>query len=141
MRDLFFTPFGKAFDDFMDEAFRGLESDFFGLRPSTCNCGKLRTNVIDNEDNYVIQAEVPGLADDQVDVSYEDNVLSITANWGEKKEAEGFKEVRTGKYSKSFSVGGIDVADIDAKMANGILTLTVPKAENTKARKIKINKS
>lgn len=141
MRDLIFTPIGNALDGLFEEAFRELESDFFGISKASCNCGKLRTNVIDNEDNYVIQAEVPGLADDQVDVSYEDNVLTITANWGEKKEGEGFKEVRTGKYSKSFSVGGVDVAAIDAKMANGILTLTVPKAENTKARKIEINKS
>lgn len=141
MRELIFTPFGRLLDGVFDEAIRELDSDWFGMKPTTCKCAMLRTNVVDNEDNYVIMAEVPGLADDQVDVSYEDNVLTITADWGEKKEGEGFKEVRTGKYTKSFGVSDVDVENIDAKMANGILTLTVPKSESTKARKITINKS
>lgn len=141
MNDLtIFTPFGKVLDDVMGGALRDFESDFFGLR-KPCNCGMLRTSVVDNEDDYIIKAEVPGLADDQIDVSYDEGVLTISANWGEKKEGEGFKEVRTGEYRKSFSVNGVDVEKINAKLADGILTLTVPKSESTKARKITINKS
>lgn len=110
----------------LDDMFKSLSNDFFGLNP---DCKALRMNVLDN----IVTFEVPGLKEDQIDISYKNGVLSITADWGEEKEG------RTGKYSNSYRVSDIDSEKIDAKLENGLLTLILPKSDNTK--KIKINKS
>ena len=121
-----FKIFGLDLDGVFDDMFTVFNNDFFNL-----NCEALRINVSDN----IVTVEVPGLKEDQIDVSYENGVLSITADWGENKEG------RTGKYSNSYRVPDIDSEKIDAKLENGLLTLTLPKSDNTKTKKIKINKS
>jgi len=123
-----FKIFGLDLEGVFNDMFESLDNDFFGLNP---NCKTLRMNVLDN----IVTFEVPGLKEDQIDVSYKNGVLSITADWGEKKEG------RTGKYSNSYRVPDIDSEKIDAKLESGLLTLTLPKSDNTKTKKIKINKS
>lgn len=113
--------------------------DLFNL--TNCNCGttgELRTDVADNDNDFTIIAEVPGLIDEQIDVSFEDGFITITADYG---DADDTKRVRTGKFSKTYEVQNVEVDNIEAKLENGLLRLTLPKSEQSKARKITISKS
>ena len=109
-------------------------------------------DVVENEDAYVVTADLPGLKKEDVDVSLDDGVLTIsgerrfesksTGPEGEDNEGrKGFRrfERAYGSFRRSFSLPqGLDFEKVEAKFADGELTLTLPKAEVTKSRKISI---
>jgi len=102
-------------------------------------------DVRESNDGYVVELELPGLTREDVDISVEDGLLTIT---GEKKEhAEGeangngryMVERRFGKFSRSFTLSSsIDVSKVTARFENGVLSISLPKAAEAKPRKIKI---
>ncbi len=100
-------------------------------------------DVVEHEDEYVVKASVPGIKPEDLDVSLEDNVLTIkgeTANDNEvTEERYHIRERRYGSFSRSlrFPVD-INAEAIAATYENGVLTLTVPKAEEVKPRQIAI---
>lgn len=98
-----------------------------------------RLNVVtdENESEYIIKAEVPGIPEENVDVSFENDILSISAEYEDKGE----KSLRRGKYSWACTVRDVDHEGIKADLNNGILNITLPKSERAKPRKIKIEKS
>lgn len=114
--------FGKAFDTIFDE----VDNDLFG--------GHLQTLTDENEDAYIIKAEVPGLSHDDINIKYENNFLTIQAEWKEDSP----KGIRRGKVQKSYTVYGIDSDKIEAKLDSGILTLNLPKSEKAKPKRIDI---
>ncbi len=97
----------------------------------------------ETDDEYILKVELPGLEKDDVQISLEQNVLTIR---GEKKEEdvdenESFhrKEIRYGWFERSFNLpGDINEKKIDAKMKNGVLTIRVPKEESAKPKRIPI---
>ena len=127
-------------------------SNLFG----TVNSGSRRTpavDVIENENSYIIEAEVPGYSQDEIDVKVEDNVLTIsaasTSDQSEQEEAvnqdkaEGtylVHERRGSQFSRSFSLPkDVDVEQIEGSYKNGILRLELTKAAESKPRSIKVN--
>lgn len=104
-------------------------------------------DVRENEDNYVIEAEMPGFSEKEIDVKVEDNVLSITAT-RKNEEAEKSDEVadkflmrerRISSFSRSFSLPrDVDVEQINGSYRNGLLTLSLAKKAETKPRSIKV---
>lgn len=96
--------------------------------------GKLQTLADETEDAYIIKAEVPGLSHDDIDINYENNLLTLKAEWKEKEE----KGLRRGKVQKSYTIYGVDADKITAKLDNGILKLTLPKSEKAKPKRIQI---
>ena len=130
------------FFNLMSEGDRMLESIFspFGFDVHVhgahnrhgCKC--LATFVEDNENDIVVTAEVPGLADEQVSVSMEDGVLTIKAEYGEDNS------FRKGTWTKSYKAENIDVEGIVAKIEVGVLTITLPKSEAVKPKKIEIQR-
>jgi len=90
-----------------------------------------------------LAVELPGLSKDDVNVTVEDNILTIS---GERKfeksvKEENFHRVERsyGAFSRSFALPrNVTFDQIDAKHVNGVLTLTLPKAEQAKPRKIEI---
>lgn len=121
------TDYNSNLLDWFDRSFE----DLFYPRVATNNLVAI-TKETDNE--YIIRAEVPGLSHDDIEISYENNILNISATWEEKND----RSIRKGKYSKSYTVYGIDSENINAKLENGILNITLPKSEKLKARKIQI---
>jgi len=129
-RDEFLTPFSTFLDDFFNESIPSLDVGFFknGAYP--------KVDVIDEETQVTIQAEVPGLSKDQVSVELEDGVLRIK---GEKREDVNDKskkyvhrELKHSSFCRSFSVGNnIDKDSVDAKFENGILNVTLKKIAPT----------
>jgi len=105
--------------------------------------GMPRTNLYDNGDNFTVVAEVPGLAKDDLNVKIQGNYLEIS---GTRKAdvPEGYSVHRSERgttgFSRSFTLpADVDGNKVDATLKNGILTLTLPKAEAAKAKQITIN--
>ena len=102
-------------------------------------------DVRESDNDFVVTAELPGLAKDTVDITIENGVLSLS---GEKKEEreEGVAdsgryvlERRYGRFQRSFSLPrGVDADNVSAKFSDGILTVTLPKSATAKPRQIKI---
>ena len=93
---------------------------------------ELRTDIKETENAYELDLELPGYEKEGIQVSLENGYLTVSAEKG-KKEEENKKYLRREireRTSRSFYVGGdITREEIKAKYQNGILTLTVPKAQ------------
>jgi HSP20 family protein len=120
----------------------------FPLRPMTGGLEPeylVRMDVTEDEKTYTVKAEMPGLKKDDISVSVDGNVVSITAEAKrEKEEKKGEKVVRSERYygaiARTFTLGSdIDLAKADATYENGVLTLTLPKAPGTEAKKLPVH--
>ena len=113
----------RPYDAFADNFFRSL----FGNTQNE----SFRVDVQDKGDAYVIEADLPGVARENIHVDLNEDVLTISAekveNAEEKENGYIMRERRTGKASRSFNVEGIRKEDISAAYENGVLTLTLPK--------------
>jgi len=102
------------------------------------------TDVYETKDGYVFKVEVPGLSKDDINVEFNNNVLSIKGERKEEKEIEKENyhriESYSGTFSRSFSLPkDADPNKIDATLKNGILELRIVKTEEKKAKAISIN--
>jgi len=100
-------------------------------------------NAYDNNDNIVITAELPGLTKEQVDVTFSDGVLTISGKQdipSQLKEMAVIRKERSeGDFEKTLRIPTkIDQDKISASFSNGILTITMPKAEEVKPKTISI---
>jgi HSP20 family protein len=103
-------------------------------------------DVSETEDSFVVEAVVPGLKADDLDVTLEDNVLTIRGETrkeeqrGDKQAHYHIMERRYGRFSRSVSLPtAVKADDIQATLDNGILRLEIPKAEEVKPRRISVN--
>ncbi|MGD2136050.1 MAG: Hsp20/alpha crystallin family protein [Gemmatimonadales bacterium] len=102
-------------------------------------------DVHESKDELVLHAELPGMRPEHVDVSVENGVLTIS---GEKKQEveKGDEDTdyhlierRYGRFERRFSMPRtVDAEQVDAEFSNGVLRITLPKAEAAKPRKIEI---
>ena len=103
----------------------------------------------ETEHAFVVQLDLPGLTSEQVDVTFDRNTLTVHGNRmatmpaTEKGEARVFLNERTaGEFTRSLRFPQyVEATKIEASFVNGVLTVTVPKAEAAKARKIEIAKN
>ncbi|MDQ8181993.1 Hsp20/alpha crystallin family protein [Pelagicoccus sp. SDUM812005] len=92
-------------------------------------------DVYGDDDHYYVTAELPGVAKDAIDLKVENSVLSITVNVEDKSESGSSKR----SMSRSITVGDdIDIEGVSAKLENGMLQVSIPKAEERRPRKIAI---
>ena len=129
------SPFGRSLFD-AEPSWRGETS--WGKAPAV--------DVVEKERAYEITAELPGIAESDIDVKFSDGVLSIK---GEKKEEKEEKEKdwhvserRYGSFQRAFRVpDSIDAGKIAATFKNGVLTVTLPKtpAASENVKRIAIN--
>ena len=99
-------------------------------------------DIFETEPALTVVLEMPGVDKNNVDVSIEDGVLTVQGRLDFAKY-EGLQPVYTeyniGSYRRSFSLSQkIEQAKISAEMADGVLTLVLPKAEEAKPRRITI---
>lgn len=101
--------------------------------------------IAENDDAFVVTAEVPGINPKNVDISLDDGILTLSGEKKEEKEEgkEGSKyhiwERRYGSFRRSFTLPQAVEADkITAKAADGILTVTLPKTKKARAQGRKI---
>jgi HSP20 family protein len=100
-------------------------------------------DVVEEADAYVFYADLPGVPKDKVEITFEDNILTIAgAREHHEESANGqYRRVerRYGRFARSFALPSqVDTAKVDARFQDGVLVIRVPKAETAKARKIKI---
>ena len=101
-------------------------------------------DVFDEKDNFVVNVELPGLKKEEINLSFQDGVLSIS---GERKSAVENKDGQTfrseryfGKFQRSVTLpAAVDSAKINASYKDGILSVTLPKAEEAKPKQIAVN--
>lgn len=102
-----------------------------------------RVDVRQDGEDLVIEAELPGRTRDDIDITVEDNVLTIATEHKHETEDEKaqyhIRERRYGKASRSFRLPKTaDGENVSANLTNGVLTLRVPTREEAKPRKIEV---
>jgi HSP20 family protein len=102
-----------------------------------------RVDIFEDKDHLVLEAELPGMNRDDFELSFENNVLTLSGERKfEKKTDEGnYHRVERsyGSFTRSFTLPQTVTADgAKADFDNGVLHVTLPKREETKARKIEI---
>jgi HSP20 family protein len=106
--------------------------------------GRLRSiaSIIEDGDGYMLQVEMPGVTKDGLEISVENNELTIIGHRS-LATAEGtliHRESRRENYRRAFELDpSIDADKISAKIDQGVVTLTLSKAEQVKPRKIKVS--
>lgn len=100
-------------------------------------------DISEDQNNYYLHIELPGVDKDEVKIQYEDGLLTITgqkkANKGDEKLTYHRVERIFGKFERSFRVPAAILSNsINANFKNGLLTITLPKAEEAKPKQIDI---
>ena len=102
-----------------------------------------RVDIREDDDNYLLEAELPGVTEKDIEVKVEDNLLTIASSYDEsnKEEKNGYlvRERRFQSFSRCFVLPkDVDREKIDAQFKNGLLSLTLSKAPEAKPKKIEI---
>ena len=126
------------------EEMNRLHDHFFGGRGLQKQPFRVAVDIREEDDAFYVDAEVPGVAAQDVKVDVEKNVLTISGERkAEKDEAEGsYRRVERyfGTFSRSFTLPETVNADnIHADLKDGVLTLRLPKKEAPKPRAIPVN--
>jgi len=100
-------------------------------------------DVIEKEDKLVVRAAVPGVAPEELNVSIENNVLTISGEIKKEEESEGdkvyFRECSYGSFSRSIRLGeNLDFENVDAEFSNGNVTISIPKVPEEKPKTVKV---
>lgn len=128
----------------IDKIINSMFEDFWleDHRPVYSN--RMRVDIREDEEKYILEAELPGIKKEEIVLEAKDNILTISIEKDEKidEEKENYiiKERRYGSMSRSFSIDNVNIEKIKAKFENGILSVTLPKLEskNNKSKRINI---
>ena len=101
-------------------------------------------DLAETENELIVKAELPGLTEKEVDVVLEDDVLTIKGEKKQEKEEKGkhFHRVERsyGAFQRAFRLTSpVKSEEVSAKFENGVLEITLPKAEEARPKKIEIN--
>jgi len=100
-------------------------------------------DVRETDDNYVLEMDLPGRTEKDLDVEVKDGILTVSSRKEDKKEEKknGYllRERKTWSFTRSFRLPeGVDAGKIEAAFRNGVLELRVPKTPEVKPRRIEI---
>jgi HSP20 family protein len=105
-------------------------------------CFRPNVDIVEQNDELLVMADVPGAKSDTIDIRFEDGTLEIEASIDPRPCDDHtclLREYNVGDYYRSFQVSeAIDAGKISAQYADGVLTLRLPKAEALKPRKIAV---
>lgn len=100
----------------------------------------LGINVREDNDVYVLSALVPGLKSDDLNIQVLEDVVRIQGEYKADENGYLVRELPNGSFSRTLRLPApIDADQVEADIANGILTLRLPKAESARPKQIKIN--
>ncbi|MDD6526835.1 MAG: Hsp20/alpha crystallin family protein [Oscillospiraceae bacterium] len=124
-----YNPF-RDMEEFERSFFYPFDS-FFG----TSDLAEFKTDLVDEGDSYLLEADLPGFDKKDIKLDIKDDVLTVKAERHSKTEEKDShhkvirRERSYGCYSRQFDVSGIKTDEIKAKYDNGVLKLTLPKKE------------
>ncbi len=138
---LSFDEFDNFFDDFLSRRWpRLLEWNF----PAGFDRGFPKVDILDHDNEIEVQAALPGVKKEDLDVSINNQTITIrTSTKEEKKQEEKGKyfrrEITRGEFQRTVSLPhNVDDANAKASFKDGILTVTIPKTEKGKRKTIEI---
>ena len=117
----------------MDELF----DDIFYTKPLTQNT-LAPVDLVENEKEFLVKVEIPGVNKEDINVEYKDEILKVSGEKKVEKNEKGYREIRSGKFSRSVSVKNIDFENASAEYINGVLSIVLPKIENAGVGKLKV---
>lgn len=131
-----FSNFVREFDEAFGNFGRTVEN---GHR----NTWSPSVDVVEDKDNFTLTVELPGMSKKDLSINYEDGQLTVSGERKYENTDEGNnylrREIRYGKFSRSFKVTtDIKIDDISATFKDGLLSITLPKAEEAKPRAIEV---
>ena len=100
-------------------------------------------DIQEDEDGFVLTADLPGMNEDEISLEVHDGVLSLSGKREETQEEKAnghsLRERRHGEFRRSFKLGRqIDAERIEASYSKGVLTVKLPKSELAKPRQIEV---
>lgn len=128
----------SSMDRLFDETFFGRQADWEGqLSWSPA------LDVSETADEYQVKASLPGIEPDDLEITYNNNLLTIKGEMQSEREVEEqryhLRERRSGSFSRSISLPStVDAEHIQASYTAGVLTLHLPKLEEAKPRRIQV---
>jgi HSP20 family protein len=130
------TPGRDFFDRFFEDfTLPGVFSEETGFTPAF--------DVSETEDTLMVKAELPGMEEKDIDISLSDGILTIKGEKKQEKESDGGHyhrvERRYGAFSRTMRLPTeVDTEKVNATYKDGVLSVTMPKTEKAKPRKIEI---
>ena len=102
-----------------------------------------KVDVFENADSFVLEAELPGMSREEFDLSFENNVLTLKGErkFEKKEEGDNYHRIERGygTFARSFTLPQTVTAEgANAEFENGVLRVSLPRREETKARKIEV---
>jgi HSP20 family protein len=137
----------RRWNDEIDNLFEGFFRPMRWVEEEAAQGLMPRLDVVERDNEFVVQAEMPGIRKEDIEITLEQGVLTISGeSRSEKEEKEGERIVRQerryGKYIRSLRLGkDIDDKKVKANYRDGILELVLPKQEEVKPKKISVNVS
>ncbi|WP_411681132.1 heat shock protein Hsp18 [Clostridium thailandense] len=126
--------FNQLFDNFFND-------DFFA--PMTHFENSFRVDLKETENEYMVEADLPGINKEAIDIQYENNYLTVSAKREETIENKDNNYVRRersyGQFSRRFYIDNVNEEKIDASFKDGVLKITLPKLEKVIMNKRKID--
>lgn len=124
----------RALDSIFDDSFYGVSAS------------NARVDIREEDGRYVLEAELPGVTEKDLEVKVENDMLSLAAKKDEKREEKhnGYllRERRSQSFNRSFVLpADVDREHIEARLENGLLVLHLPKTEAAKPRQIEVKKA
>ncbi|MBI2357048.1 Hsp20/alpha crystallin family protein [Candidatus Dojkabacteria bacterium] len=135
-----YRPFRSAFDDL----FMSPLDDFFSVTP-TLSTRNISADMWEEGENVFVKMALPGMKEEDVKISIENDVLTVSAsNKQEEKEEDKktylYRSMET-SYEQRFNLPcKVNVDASEAKLDNGVITVRMPKSEEQKAKEIKVSK-
>ncbi len=139
-------PFAHLVDRFFHH--NGLSKDFPTANAESGSPRLLNwappVDIAENTDAFVVTADLPGLRKEDIDIALEGNMLTISGERTFSRDEENdtkFRRVERahGTFRRSFRIPAqVDPSKVEAGFTNGVLTLTMPKAEIARSRKIEV---
>lgn len=131
-------PFGKdrrpaSREDFFTHMMANFFNEDF-LAPFSGAGQQLRVDLKETDDAYLVEADLPGIAKEDISLQYADHYLTISAKRQEyeQQEAEGQylrRERRYGEFRRSFYMSNVQEDNISAEFKNGVLKVSLPKQD------------
>ena len=131
------VKFNKETDLFNDAFNSIFKNPFFSERSFDTSSILPKARITEDKDNFFINLEMPGVTKEELKISLENNVLSVSGTKKQTKKTEEtnllMNEIYYGEFSRSFSVTDeIKKDNIEAEFKDGVLNITLPKVEEAK---------
>lgn len=134
---------GRELADLQSEVERMFRGFFGEDQPATAGAWAPALDVEEDEDHFTLHVELPGLKPEDVEITLEESVLTISGErrFYDEREAEGFRRIerRFGRFHRAVRLPDrVDSEKVEASFRDGLLTVRVPKAEEAKPRRIAV---